>query len=363
MVSVSPRVYCHLPGSRGLSEHHATAPLADNADAVADPTQRDTGENDHEWQTPCAGDVEGDGVATERQDDLAGAGIVRARRRLQRGPHSVRRGATWPQRGVKLIVPLGPGSASDIGARLIAERLQSHWGKSVSIENRPGGDSLIGLGAFATANDDHVLFYGASGTFTVHPYQHEKLPYDVDQDLQPIAKTTVTLVGLGVPASMDVKTLQDLVALARAEPGKLNAALPAGISEFVFDGFMHAEKLKITKVPYRDVVQAATDVGEGRIQIIFTAVAILRPHLDGGRIKLLAVATPQQTSLTPGVPSVIEAGVPSLELEGLNGLFGQKGMPLELRKRIGADVIAAATSPDVVAKLAATGQLVSVGGP
>lgn len=269
----------------------------------------------------------------------------------------------WPQRGVKFIVPLGPGSASDIGARLIAERLQARWGKPVTIENRPGGDSLVGLGAFVAANDDHVLFYGATGSFTVHPYQHEKLPYDFNLDLRPIAKTTITVVGIGVPASMGVTTLKDFVARAKAEPGKLNAAMPSGVTELVFDGFLDAEKVSITRVPYRDIVQAGTDVGEGRIQLIIVALAILRPHIDGGRMKLLAVGTQLPTPIAPGVPTVIEAGVPSLELEGLNGLFGPRGMPLELRQRIGADVVAAVTDPDVLAKLHATGQIVSAGGP
>ena len=269
----------------------------------------------------------------------------------------------WPQRGVKFVLPLGPGSASDIGARLLAERLQTRWGKPVTIENRPGGDGLVSLGAFVTANDDHVLFYGATGTFTVHPYQHDKLTYDVDQDLQPIAKTTTTVIAVGVPASMGVNTLKEFVARARAEPGKLNAAVVPGIGEFVFDGFTYTEKVVITKVPYRDVVQAGTDVGEGRIQFMMAALAILRPHIEGGRVKLLAIASHLPTPLVPGVPTVIEAGVPSLELEGLNGLFGPKGMPLELRQRIGADVVAAFSDPEVTLRLGATGQVVSPGGP
>ena len=125
---------------------------------------------------------------------------------------------SWPQRGVKFILPLGPGSASDIGARLLAERLQARWGKPITIENRPGGDGLVALGSFVTAKDDHVLFYGATGTFTVHPYQHETLPYDVAQDLLPIASTTITVVGIGVPASMGVASQQRACAVDRGEP-------------------------------------------------------------------------------------------------------------------------------------------------
>lgn len=268
----------------------------------------------------------------------------------------------WPQRGVKFIVPLGPGSGSDIGARLLADRLQVKWGKPVTVENRPGGDGLVALGSFVTANDDHILLYGATGAFTVHPYTHEKLSYDIDQDLLPIAKTTVTVVAVVVPTSMGIATLQEFLARARTEPGKLNAAIVPGIGEFVFDNFLHTEKVMITKVPYRDIVQAGTDVGEGRIHFMAAALAILRPHIDGGRVKLLAIASRAPTALAPGVPTVFDAGVPSLELEGLNGVFGPKGMPLELRQRIGADVVAAFKDPDVVFKLGATGQAVIPGG-
>ena len=119
----------------------------------------------------------------------------------------------------------------------------------------------------------------------------------------------------------------------------------------------------MTKVPYRDIVQAGTDVGEGRIQFMMAALAILRPHVEGGRVKLLAVTTKTPTAVAPGVPTVIEAGLPSLELEGLVGLFGPKDMALDVRERAGADVVAVFSDPEVAAKLAATAQAVSAGGP
>ena len=270
---------------------------------------------------------------------------------------------TWPQRTVKLIIPLGAGAGADIGGRLVAERLQRRWDKSVVVENRPGGDSLVGLGAFVSANDDHTLFFGPTGSFTVHPYQHEKLPYDVKLDLQPIARVSNTILAIGIPASMGIGTLKELVARAHAEPGKLNAALVPGITEFVYDGFAHSDKVSMTKVPYRDIVQAGTDVGEGRIQFMMAALAILRPHVQGGRVKLLAVTTKTATPIAPGVPTAAEAGFPALEMEGLVGMFGPKGMALDLRQRIGNDVVATLADPEVADRLSATAQAVSPGGP
>jgi tripartite-type tricarboxylate transporter receptor subunit TctC len=162
----------------------------------------------------------------------------------------------WPQRTVRFILPLGPGSGADIAARLLAERLHRRWAHSVAIENRPGGDSIVAITGFVNANDDHTLLYTATGSFTAHPYQRANLPFNGEQDLLPIARVSNTVLAVGVPASMNVGSLADFVARARADPGKLNAALVPGITEFVFDGFVHATGLNLAKVPYRDIVQA-----------------------------------------------------------------------------------------------------------
>src|SRR5712672_3617218 len=125
----------------------------------------------------------------------------------------------WPQRPVRFIVPLGPGSGADIGARLVADRLSARWGKPVVVENRPGADGLMAIQAFVAANDDHTLLFTPSGSFTVHPFQYEKLPYAPD-DLVPIARLSNTIMAVGVPESIGIATLTEFVARARAEPGK-----------------------------------------------------------------------------------------------------------------------------------------------
>ena len=180
----------------------------------------------------------------------------------------------WPQRPVKFIVTLGPGSGVDIGARLLADRLPARWGKPVVIENRPGADGLVAIQAFVNAADDHTLLFTPAGNFTVHPLQYSKLPY-MPEDLVPLARVSNTILALGVPTSLKIGTLADFVKYARAEDGKLNAAVVSGITEFTFDYFVKTAGLNIPKVPYRDIVQAATDVGEGRIQIMMASYAIL----------------------------------------------------------------------------------------
>jgi tripartite-type tricarboxylate transporter receptor subunit TctC len=269
---------------------------------------------------------------------------------------------TWPQRPVKFIVPFGPGAGADIGARLLAERLPARWGKPVVIENRPGGDSLVAIQAFLSANDDHVLLFAPSGNFTVHPFQFAKLPY-TPADLVPIARVSNTIIAVGVPGSDKINTVSEFVDAARAAPGIFNATAVQGFTEFVFDYFVKIAGLSLQKVPYRDTVQAATDLGEARLKIYMSSYAILRPQTEAGRIKLIAVNGRERVASLPNVPTVFEAGYPSLEYEGLVGLFGLKSMSKQLNEKIAVDIVAATRDPVVSERLAATAQVANPGGP
>jgi tripartite-type tricarboxylate transporter receptor subunit TctC len=268
---------------------------------------------------------------------------------------------TWPQRTVRFIVPLGAGSATDISARLVAERLQQRWSQPVVIENRPGGDGFVAITAFLTANDDHALLFAGMGTFTAHPYLHEKLPYDRD-DIVPVAGVSNIVVAVAVPESLKVSSLAELVALARAQPGKLNAAAVPGITDFITSAFLKTTGLDMARVPYRDINQSLSDLGEGRIQVAMLSLSMLQPQVQAGRAKLLAVTSRNRVPSLPEVPTVAEAGYPVLELEGLVGLYGPRTMPAELRERIASDIRAVA-DPVMAARLATTGQVLNVTTP
>jgi tripartite-type tricarboxylate transporter receptor subunit TctC len=269
------------------------------------------------------------------------------------------RAQSWPQRAIKLIIPFGPGAGADIGARLFADRLARRWGQSVVIENRPGADGVVAISAFVKANDDHTLLFAATGSFTVHPFQYAKLPYE-PRDLNPIARVSNTILVVAVPTALGVGSLAELAALAREKPGKLNAALVPGITELVFTGFLKSAGLDMAKVPYRDIVQAGTDLAESRVQVMMSSLALVQPHLQSGKVKLLAVTSRQPAAMLPGIPTVAAAGFPALELEGLVGLFGPREMPSELRERIAADIRAVADQ-EISTRLVATGQVVNVG--
>jgi tripartite-type tricarboxylate transporter receptor subunit TctC len=267
----------------------------------------------------------------------------------------------WPTRPVRFILTLGAGSGSDIGARLLADRLSARWGQPIVVENRPGGDGLVAIGAFVTAHDDHVLLFAPSSSFTAHPFLHDKLPYK-PSDLVPITRVSNTIVTISVPTSLPVNSLAELVAMARAEPGKLNWAGVTGALDFMFAGWLKQTGLNINKVPYRNPVEAATDLAEGRVQVYEAALAIVRPELESGKIKMLAMTNTVRAPTEPTIPTVKEAGYPELTLDGLVGLFGPPGMPLALRERITSDVraIADATVDD---RLKITGQIMNIGGP
>jgi tripartite-type tricarboxylate transporter receptor subunit TctC len=256
---------------------------------------------------------------------------------------------------------LGAGSGADIGARLFADRLAQRWGQPVVVENRPGGDGIVAISAFVGAHDDHELLFSPTSSFTAHPFLHDHMPYRPD-DLVPITRISNTVITISVPSSLNVNSLDQLIALARAQPGKLNWAGVTGALDFIFEGWLKREGLEIAKIAYKNPVDAANDLAEGRVQVYESALAIVRPQLQSGKIKLLCVTNTVRAPTEPNVPTVQKAGQPALTIDGLVGLFGPTGMPLELRQRITADIQAVADDA-IKQRLTTTGQLMNIGGP
>ena len=271
---------------------------------------------------------------------------------------------TYPERAVRFILPFGPASGVDITARLIGDKLAARWGKPVVIENRPGGDGLVAINAFTSANENHTLLFVPASTFTAHPYAHEKLPYNAEQDLLPITNVTTIVIGLGAPESLNVKTFGEFIALARAKPDTLNVAAAAGNSDLILSAFIKTQGLSVARVPYRDIQQAPNDLAEARIHLLMSSYATMRPLVQAGKLRVLAVTSRKRVGIAADIPTVAEAGYPYLGLDSLIGIYAPRGMSNALRESIAADVRAVIEAdPTVASRLGATGQVIDIRGP
>ena len=265
---------------------------------------------------------------------------------------------SWPQRPVKFILSLGPGSGADIGARLYADGLTKLWGQAVVVENRPGGDGVIAINAVIQAKDDHTLLWGPTANFVGHPYSLDKMSYD-PKELVPVARVSGTVVTLVVPASMNIGSLKELLETAKQKKGWLNWTTAVTMTDIILEGFLRSQGIDAAHVRYKQPAEAVNDLVSERIQLYSSAYAIVRPQAQsGGKVKLLAV---QARNRVPGLdlPTVAEAGFPGLNFEGLVGIIAARSsnLPNAARDRIGADIKAVSKDPLVAERLAATAQL------
>jgi tripartite-type tricarboxylate transporter receptor subunit TctC len=263
----------------------------------------------------------------------------------------------WPQRTVTFITPTAVGTATDFAARLFANALSERWDKPIIVENRPGGDMIIGIAAFARMNDDHVLLFSNSSPIAVHPVTYEKLPYDPVRDLLPISLASDIFVAIAASESLKVRSVDDLVKLARAQSGKMNWASAPGITQYLFAAFERRAGLGMTLVPYRELAPLLQDLSEGRIHVAAHSLSALMPLVQAGKARLLVVNNRQRAAIAPDVPTAIEAGYSELTYDGFSGLFGWRGLSSELRERIATDVRAVAGYPIVGEQLASAGQV------
>ena len=267
----------------------------------------------------------------------------------------------WPRQTVRLILPIGPGNATDTAARLYAERLAARWGQPVIVENRPGADGIPAVLAFTSARDHHTLLFSFAGPITINPVVHEKLPYDPARDLVPIAPALDNLFGIAVSATLPVRALDEFIALARAQPGKLNWTATPGLPEYIFKAFERSAGLALVHIGYGNFGPALQDLGEGRIQAMATGLGYLLPQIQAGKIRLLMVTNRERAPLAPDVPTAREAGFPELTLEGTVGFYGWRDMSVELRERIATDIRLVGRDPAIAARIAGFGSVARTG--
>jgi len=261
----------------------------------------------------------------------------------------------WPQHTVRMITPLGPGSGMDVAARLFAERLSQKWGQPVVVENRQGADGILAVQSFLSDRDNHSLIFGFGGLISINPLIHgDKLPYNV-RDVVPVASAIDSTLALIASDTLKVGSMAEFVALAKAQPGKLNWAATTGLPLYVVAALQKTASIDITQIAYRDFAPAFQDFATGRVQLLATGITLLLPQVNSGRGKFLMVTNSERSPLAPEVPTPKEAGFPELTFNGTNGIYGWRDMPQSLKDRIAADVRAIAADPAVAERLKPTG--------
>ena len=264
----------------------------------------------------------------------------------------------WPQRTVRIVVPISVGTGVDIAARLFSARLAERWKQPVVVENRPGADGFIGTAAFAATRDDHALLYMTAAAIAVYPVTRDKLPYEPGRDIVPISSTASGFVAVSASSASEIRSFGDLVNRARSHPGKLNYYAGVGQLPIIFQGFLHVQRLDMVLVSYRETSLAVQDLAEGRLDAVLLTMASTLPAVNAGKARFLAIANDIRSPIAPEVETVTEAGYPSLTAAALEGFFGWRDMPDRLRERLSADIQWAAADRAIADRLAAIGYVV-----
>jgi tripartite-type tricarboxylate transporter receptor subunit TctC len=271
----------------------------------------------------------------------------------------------FPERPVRIVVPLPPGGSPDTIARTISQGLQSVWPQPVVVENRTGGSQNIGSDAVAkSAPDGHTWLLAPDNVFVVNPHI-AKQSFDPLTDLAPVTLLARIQFLLVVHPAVPAKSVQELVAHAKAHPGELNFG-SSGTGSPQFLGGTLLQQLSGTKmnhVPYKGAAPAVADLLPGRIQVWVGAANSLLPHIREGKLRALGTAAPQRFSELPQVPTVAEAGLPGYALYPWLGLFVPAKTPPETVSRINAEVVKIMSSPEVKARLVPQGMDIATGSP
>jgi tripartite-type tricarboxylate transporter receptor subunit TctC len=271
---------------------------------------------------------------------------------------------TYPSRPIKLITPFAPGGPVDVMARLVADRLSQGLG-TVVVDNRPGAGGTIGSRiASAAEPDGYMLLFGTSTTLAAGPALYKNLGYDPIRSFTPVAMVSSVPFALVVAPSLPVKTIDDLIAYAKAHPGKLNYGAPTGtLPHLTAEMFKTAAGVDIVHVPYRGAATAITDLLSGQIDLAFEPYSVLLGHVREGRVRALAVTGPTRNNQLPDVPTMIESGLAGFTSVSWSGVVVPAGTPAEIIAKLNAAVNAGMATPDAQARLAGLGAAPMTGTP
>ena len=264
----------------------------------------------------------------------------------------------YPSKPLKMIMPYPAGGPTDILGRLLGAKLTEAWGQNVVIDNRPGGAGMIGANLAAKSPaDGYTLYLGGITTLAIAPHVQKNMQYDPIRDFQPITQTTLSPLLLMAHPSLPVRTVKDLVALARAKAGAINYASSGSGGS----GHMAGELFKMTTgtnmvhVPYRGAPPALTDLMSGQVQVMFGTMLSSVPMIRNGKLRALAVTGPERSIAVPEVPTFAESGLANYDASSWNGILVPAGTPKSIVDRLNVELVKILKTPGVLDRLASDG--------
>lgn len=261
--------------------------------------------------------------------------------------------AQFPSKPVRMVVPFGAGSSTDIVARIIGQPLGQALGQPVVVENKPGADGIIaGQEVAKSAPDGHTIFLATNSPLSAAPHLKKNVPYHALNDFTPISFVGNYTFFIVVHPSVPAKTLAELIDFARKNPGKLNYASGNTTSIVSTAMFSTLAKINMTHIPYKTEPPAITDLLSGQIQLMFSSYSTVAPHLRDGKIRALVTTLPERSALIPDVPSIVEAGFPKFPIVPWAGMVGPAKMPKDVVDRLNRELNAILKRPDVRESLA-----------
>jgi tripartite-type tricarboxylate transporter receptor subunit TctC len=263
----------------------------------------------------------------------------------------------YPNKPVRFIAPFVAGAGTDFTARAIAQKLSEKWGQQFIVDNRTGAGGTIGVDLTAKAIPDGYTICLISASLSVNAAINSRLPYDLTKDLQAITQASSLFYAVYHNPSVPVNSIKELIAYAKANPGKLNFGTSGTgtLQHFAGEMFNYMAGIKITHVPYKGTAAVIPAMLAGDVQVGFGTLFGVRPHLPTGRLKVLAITSAKRSPAVPDIPTVAEAGVPGYEVDQWYGIITGAKVPMPIVRKLNAAIAEAVKSPDVAKRLAADG--------
>lgn len=264
---------------------------------------------------------------------------------------------TYPNKAVRLVVPFLAGGSTDIVGRTVAQKLSEMWGQSVFVDNRPGGGTTIGTEIVARAAPDGYTLLVTPAPFTINASLLPKIPYDALNDFTPVTLINTTPLVMVVNPGVPAKNVKELIALAKAKPGKLNfgSSGTGGSNHLAGELFDAMAGVKMVHIPYKGNAGALTDIVGGHLDVVYNGITSAVSLIRGGKLRALAVTSLQRSSALPDVPTLDESGLKGFEAVAWNGLTAPAKTPRDIVMKINADVLKIVSSPELRERLKADG--------